>query len=346
MSRVDTHDLTDYRPIEGAHILSVYLQNHSIETLTVLENRLKTIQRGFEEQVEQREFEECVSRILKFLSKFEPRGETLAIFCSSTGPLWVRQINVILPNEVRWDEEPYWRPLIEAIDEFEPYGVVALEKFKARILSVYLGTIHEHRLLERATDDLDAFLAKVIAATQELLMTECPNRLIVAGDRDVRQEFLLQAPRLVNEAVIGSIGIPADASMDHILNVTRDIDKAAERRFEARRVAELIRLAARHKRVALGLKSTLAALNGGSVWCLVYSENLTAGGSQCPLCNGLFTDDVVICSRCNVATRCINDVLAHAVTRALELDASIEEVRGAAADSLDAAGGIGAFLRF
>ena len=346
MSRVDTHDLADYRPIEGAHVLSVYLQNHSIETITVLENRLKAILGQFEEQVEQHEFEECVSRILNFLYKFEPRGETLAIFCSSTGPLWVRQINVVLPNEVKWDKEPYWRPLIEAIDEFEPYGIVALEKFNARILSVHLGTIHEHQLLERGNDDLDAFLAKVVAATHELLVTECPNRLIVAGDRDVRQEFLRQAPAPVKEAVIGSIGIPAGASMEHILNVTSDIDRSAERSLESKRVAELIRLAGRHKKVALGLKATLEALNTGAIWCLVYSENLIAGGSQCPMCNGLFTDDIVICTRCNVATRYIIDLLGHAVTRALQVDASIEEVRGAAAASLDAAGGIGAFMRF
>ena len=51
-------------------------------------------------------------------------------------------------------------------------------------------------------------------------------------------------------------------------------------------------------------------------------------------------------SHCEVATRPVADLLALIVTRALQLDASIEEVRGAAAVSLDAVGGIGAFLRY
>jgi hypothetical protein len=98
MSKLDTRDLLDDPPVAGAHVLSVYLQTHSIESLTVFETRLKAIGRQFEEAVEQHEFDECVSRVRKFLSRCVIRGESLAIFCSSAGSLWVRQVGILLPK--------------------------------------------------------------------------------------------------------------------------------------------------------------------------------------------------------------------------------------------------------
>jgi len=158
MSRVDTRDLVDYPVVEGQHVLSVYLQTHSAESLTVFNTRTATIRRQFEKQVEQNDFNECVDRVRKFLTRFEARAETVVIICNSAGPLWVRQMDIVLPNEVRWDREPYWKPSVEALDEFEPYGVV--EKFKARLLTMSVSGIQEHRSLQRTSEDLDGFSAK------------------------------------------------------------------------------------------------------------------------------------------------------------------------------------------
>jgi hypothetical protein len=324
----------------------VYLQTHSAESLTVFENRLLEIQRHFEEEVEQREFDDCVNRVRKFLYGFEARAETIVIICSSVGPLWVRQIDVPLRNNVRWNREPYWTPLIEVLDELEPYAVVAVEKFKARLLTISVGKIHEHPVVERGSDDLDGFLKKVIATTQELMLTECPNRLIVAGGLDIRSEFLRLAPWTLQQTVIGSIAIPADASLDYIFDVTREVERFAERRFEARQVDDLIRLSKRHKKVALGLPATLEALNAGRIWTLIYSENWSTDGKECDLCNQLHGPGVDECPKCKTATRPAGDLLNRMLTRALNFDASIEEVRGEAASQLDRVGGVGAFLRF
>jgi hypothetical protein len=346
MSRTDTGDLMDYPIVEGQHVLSVYLQTHSIESLTLFDVQTASIQAHFEEQTEQRDFNECVDRVRRFLARFEARGQTVVIVCNSTGPLWVRQVDVLLPNDVRWDREPNWRPLIEALDEFEPYGVIAVERFKARLFTMSVGGIHEHLTIQRTSEDLDGFLQKVIAATQELMQTECPNRLIVSGDRDIRTEFLRLAPWALQQSVVASTGIPEDASAQRILDATQELNRCAERRYETKQVEELLRLAARHKKVTLGLQATLDAVSAGRVWTLIYSENLRLAGTDCELCKRLFADDVVTCPDCNVATRQVSDLVSLAVTRVLYSDASIEQVRGAAAHRLNEAGGIGAFLRY
>jgi peptide subunit release factor 1 (eRF1) len=232
------------------------------------------------------------------------------------------------------------------MDEFEPYGVIAVERFKARLFTMSIGGIHEHLSMRRTSEDLDGFLQKVIVAAQELMRTECPNRIIVAGDRNVRTEFLRLAPWALQQSVVGSTGIPEDAPPQHVLDVTQELNRSAERRHETKRVDELLRLAVSHKKVTVGLTPTLDALSAGRVWTLIYSEDLRLAGAECESCKRLFTEDVVACPVCNVSTRPLADLVSAAVTRALHSDASIEQVRGVAADRLHESGGIGAFLRY
>jgi hypothetical protein len=212
---------------------------------------------------------------------------------------------------------------------------------------VGFGNVHEHELIERTSkDDLDAFLAKVTRATRHLIKTECPERLIVAGDRDVRSEFARLAPDSIQKSIIGSIPIPIRASAQQILQLTTPIARFAEREFETKQVDELIRLAKHQKKVTVGLNSTLEVLNAGRVGRLLYCENLNVSGKRCELCDGLFVESADICPRCNVATRPVSDLIAAIVSRALHSDASIEQVRGGAAFRLKEVGSIGAFLRY
>src|SRR5215471_8150797 len=123
MSRLDTQELVDYEVPAGAHVLSVYLQTHSAESETVFHDQVKEIERRFESEDELSEFNQCVQRIWDFLAKFDAREPMLVLVCTATGSMWARQIDVLLPNAVRWEEYPYWKRLVEAVDEFEPYEV-------------------------------------------------------------------------------------------------------------------------------------------------------------------------------------------------------------------------------
>jgi hypothetical protein len=347
MSKLDTQEFVSYEVPEGAHVLSVYLQTHSAESETVLRNQLKDIGRRFESEDEQAELDQCVRRIWDFLAKFEARAPMLVLFCTATGSMWVRQIDVVLPNAVRWEEYPFWEPLVEAIDEFEPYGVLLLNGNKARLFEVFLGKIHECRSVERgAAEDGSAYLKNVVQKVEELIRTECPRRMVLAGERNTWVEFLRICPAYLRKSIIAMKNMSIDASAQHVMETTLELDELAERRFEIRQVDDLVGLAAAHKKVTLGLRDTLDVLNDGRIWRLVYSEDFAARGGHCLICDSLFDSDIETCKRCNVAVRPEDDLLAAIVTRALNSDASIEEVRGEAAARLDEVGGIGAFLRY
>jgi hypothetical protein len=347
VSKIDTEDITRFEVPAGAHVLSVYLQTHSAESETVLRDQLKEIERRFEAESDKCEFDQCVKRIWDFLYRFEARAPMLIVLCTATGSLWARQIDILLPNAVRWDERPYWKPLIEAIDEFEPYGVLLFDGTEARLFGIAVGKIHEHRVLRREPNEkMDAYLPRVIRATEELIRSECPSRLVVAGDRELWTQFLRAAPGYLQKSIIAVTDLPIDASAQQVLAATSRYEQLAERRFEIRLVDELVRLASARKKVTLGIRATLDALNDNRVWRLVYSEDFAARGGHCVLCDSDYCSELELCKKCNVAVRPADDLVASMVSRALNADASIEEVRGEAAARLDQMGGIGAFLRF
>jgi len=347
VSKLDTEEITRYEVPEGAHVLSVYLQTHSAESETVFNQQITEIRRRFEAESEQHEMDDCIKRVWDFIYGFEARAPMLVIFCTATGSLWARQIDVVLPNTVRWSEEPYWKPLIEAIDEFEPYGVLLVDDLRSRFFAAGVGRMHEHRSVVRNPGEtLDAYLSRVIQATEEMMRTECPERLVVGGDRRLWSSFLNLSPPYLKESIIAMRQISTSASMQEVLRDSSAFEQLAERRFEVRLVDQLLRLAAGHKKVTLGIRPTLDALNDNRIWRLVYSEDFAARGGHCLLCDSNYSSELEMCRECNTAIRPVDELMSVIIARALNQDASIEQVRGEAAVRLNQAGGIGAFLRF
>jgi hypothetical protein len=60
-----------------------------------------------------------------------PRARTLAIFAAEDGLLEVYRLPVDLPESARWGD-PYVAPLVLALDEYEPYGVVVVDAERFR----------------------------------------------------------------------------------------------------------------------------------------------------------------------------------------------------------------------
>lgn len=347
MSKLDLEEIVKYDVPEGAHVLTVYLQTHSAESEEVFRHQVKEIERRFEAESELAELNVCVQRVWEFLGKFEARAPMLVLVCTATGSMWARQIHVLLPNAVRWDDTPYWKPLVEVLDEFEPYGVLLADASNARLFAVATGRIHEDYCAERnKEEDMDTYLKRVIHVTEEHMRSEFPLRLVLAGDRSVCADILRQAPKHVSKAVIALVKIPVSATIQKVMEQTGKLEQLAERRFEMKQVDELIRLAGSHRNVVLGLKPTTEALNERWLWRLVYADEFASAGAHCLVCDGLFPPAVEICPKCAVAVRPIDDLLATMIARTINTDGSVEQVRGEAAARLNRAGGIGAFLRF
>jgi hypothetical protein len=138
-----------------------------------------------------------------------------------------------------------------------------------------------------------------------------------------------------------------EADQHTVLAATRRVSEEAERKGEIRLVEDLICDAARaEQRAVTGLDATLRALRQGRIWRLVYADGFAPSGSRCINCATLFEERLESCAYCDAAAGPVDDLVEQAAQRLVVSGGQVEQVRGAIAERLREAGGIGAFLKF
>jgi peptide chain release factor subunit 1 len=362
----------------GSPVLSIYLDTDQSREINiergfevVLTDLLREIKQKLDKEEERKEFEGDAERVRKFVEEYRDLKRGLVIFCDASDDFfWAMKLNVRVCNGTWWEETPYLRPLIEILDEYERYGVVVTDKKKARLFTIYLGEIEEHREataaaevkhidspgtdhllsqmnIERKSEEHAHWHLKHVAELMSSLATRYGfKRLILAGPADATSHLSALLPERLRERVVRQIGLPVDGSEALVLEETLKVEQEVEREREAELVRELIDAAGGHEKAVLKLGATLRALQEWRVSQLVYTEGFTTPGGQCVNCGALFAGEKESCDYCGQAVHAVSDLIDRADARVLEMSGRVEQVRGDAAARLKEAGSIGAFLRY
>jgi peptide chain release factor subunit 1 len=273
-------------------------------------------------------------------------------------------------NQVRWDREALLVPLANALDQFEQYGVVLVDRARMRLFSVLLNEVEEimdnrfdknrvrhlkstgsdHRgstnVVQRQADEqIRTNLRLAMEATDNLIQTRLMSRLILAGTRETTAELQRLLPKRLLRFVIGSAELGMDAHPADVLAATKGIADGYEKETELQSVQEVMTAAAKHQKAVVGLGHTLKVVNSGRIWQLIYSEGFSRPGFECQKCRALYSINRKTCTYCGAAIDAVSNVVERAVQHALRNGGRIEVVTGEAAATLDDAGGIGAFLK-
>ncbi len=373
----DLKMLVEREPRPGSPVLSVYLDvdqtrpanlNRGFEV--TLDNMLRSLDQQLGEAPPRREFQQDAARVRTLVSGYVPSAQSLCVFCDESEQfLWWRELRVRLRNDVVWSGTPFIRPLLEALDEYERYGVVLADRARARLFTVFLGEIEEHREMfatrdvhrvksagtdrlwsqqqfQRKADIHALWHLKRVAQETERLSTEYAfDRLVLAGANDVTAELRRLLPKRLRARVVAELPLPIEAAPADVLNALLPIVEHIERANERELVDSLIASAGKNDRAVIGLDDTLALVQQGRVWQLVYAEGLVVGGWECQQCAALYSQERDTCGYCSGGLRRVPDLIARAAERAFEQGATIEQVHGEAAAKLKAAGGIGGWLR-
>ncbi len=376
ITKMDVEPLNDVRKGAG-RVLSVYLgvdqsnaANINRGFVVAFESRIKEIGRTFEEEYEQRDFDGCVDEVRKFLSTYEPHGCALVIFARSVGPLWIRELNVPVAEQILWGPKAHVQPFLEAMDEFQTYGIVVLDHVRARTFTVSFGEIHRHTEIlamhgarhikttgtdhlysqshfQRRTDERALnHLKRVGDILDEIARSSPFSKLILAGAPEVTSELYRLLPKTMRQKITGFTTLPVSAPEKQILEAATSIGRATERTREAGEVDRLVTAAAKGQKAVVGFADTLQALNEHRVREFVYSEGFTAACGVCEDCHVIFSSDDMNCEFCGMPLKASDDLVETATAMALAEGAAVEQLRGEAAEKLRNAGGIGAFLRF
>jgi len=359
-------------PTPGSPVLSIYLdvdQSRPAGRQRAFEVALRARIRAIEQHLgdsERETFRADAARAMRFVTQYEPHAKTLVLFADDSADwVWSGDLRIALPVHVRWEPAPYVRPLLEALDEHERYGVVLVDKERARLFTVFLDEIEDEREALTAaevrhkqasgTDRLrsqmnlqrqdDMHVRSHLRRTAELMEQMARehgfDRLVLAGPVEVTSELARLLRHPLDERVVATLRLPIDAAADEVLGKTREVVERQERAVESARVTQVLDGA------AVGLEQTLAMLQQGRLFVLVYADDFAARGRECPRCRALFAEGAgSACAYCGEGLVLIDELVERLLERIGEVDATAEQVHGEAADRLRRGGGIGAILRF
>ena len=312
---------------------------------------------------------ELQRRVLAYVDGEQPRARTLAVFATRDEIFDIYRLRVELPERVRWGE-PYVAPLILALQQYEPYGVILLDAQRARLFVSVFGEMEEELDAENIFTTLgwrevtispstaapsggaarDVFEHRIEAQTlrfyrglvetvRDLVERFGLVRLILAGPEERTSTFARTLPRQVADLVAATVPLPLGASEREVMQRV----SAAEEQAQNRRQQSLLVEAREHG--VSGLNETIGSLQEGRVHLLLVPWLSGEHVRWCDFC-GLAYVGAQSCPYCGSGTRereLVDAVLDLAEARGT----GVEFVRGENADVLhEELGELAGLVRF
>ncbi len=307
-----------------------------------------------------------VEVVKEFLGGLDAAPRGLAIFsCAELGFFRALPAAVRFRPGVSWGEHFDLRPLLAAVAEQDRVLVLLIDKEKARFFRVALDEIEEFEDLwdyvprKQRQGDFGAqphmqrdhemhVLAHVRHAVDALARIDAgepARRVLVGGPEEVLAAFTRFLPKHLRPRVHPTLRVPVSATPTRVLEIVREVNRTLERESEERLVAELLSEGRRH--AALGPQSVAEAVNEKRAQLLLITEGLQLGGSECPRCHAIYAENGRdFCALCGSELRRVPDLVPALEEAVLRQDGRIQEVRGGAARSLVAHGGVAARVRY
>jgi peptide chain release factor subunit 1 len=292
------------------------------------------------------------------------RTRGLAMFSCSAHDFWrVVELPVAVRSQVVVNHSPAVRQLEVVVDEYERFGVLLVDRQRARMFVFELGELVESSVvvdeLPRGDDDdhsytKDKVRDHVAARAQQHLRAAARvafrvfqeqefQRLILGASDEIASELESVLHPYLRDRVVARCSIPLHATDEEIRQAALEVEAAVERRKEAEAVARLREAAGAGHRGVAGLDATLQALVERRVETLLVSSGFTHVGWHCDGCGWLGRLGRR-CPVCQQEMRQVDDVVEDAVEEALRQSCRVEICVGNA--DLDVLGCIGALLRY
>lgn len=311
---------------------------------------------------ESKSFEADVRRISKFLKKqppFPTRG--LAIFaCRRRRIFETFQWDIAPQNEFYVGESPRLFPLVLMADEYEPVGVVIIDRHQARIFYIAQGKIIWERNIVSFYDfdrtkaggwsqaryqrHVDAHikwhLKKSARKFLKLFRGKGLVKIVLGGTPQTLAEFRKYLPQKKFQEV-ACLKLDVKESQERILDTVSFQIQKLEREEEHQKLKALF---SGRSPVALKIPEVLEAFQMRKVQALFLAENFKKRAWQCQSCLSLSPSFKVECPFCK-ARLLVVDLAEALVKKALNQGAGIEIVKGQP-QFLQKTKGVAAILRF
>ncbi|MCP4899029.1 MAG: hypothetical protein GY906_18825 [bacterium] len=317
-----------------------------------------------------REVSKAVTAALGLVHELKTSGKTAVVVSHpGIGLAEVHQLQVGLPTSVHWRRGAFLRPIVEAMDEHERYGVVLADTQRARLFTVQLGELVEHEDLvsetaqktrahgtdqwraqsrqDRHHDEKAALHAKrAIDALHDLSLKAPFDRLIVAGPRKAASQIVRLLPRRLQGKLVETISLPVNAPSRTVLGSILKVQERVEREHESTLVDGLLAELHDGGKAVSDFAPVVDAVNQGRVWKLVYGKGFASEGGECSDCGCYLPMPGSPCSYCGGDVAPVLHCVDRLSQSVLDMGGRVEVVDGLASRKLAGVGSIGAVLRY
>jgi len=300
----------------------------------------------------------------------KPTGRTaLVVVHPASGLAACHVLRLRFPASVHWRRGAFLRPVVEAMDDHERYGVVLTDKQRARLFTVVLGELTEHSDLisdtagrSRATgsdrwwsdkrhqrhheNEVAAHTKRVIDALQDLALRSPFDRLVVAGPTEAATQLARLMPRRMHGKLVETINLSVTATHDEILERTLEVEQRMERQQEELLVEGLMAELHEGGKAVAALAPVVDAVNHGRVWKLIYAKGYTTEGGECRGCGAFSARTVGACPVCGERLTSVTGLVDRLSQGVLGVGGHVEVVGSEAVNRLVPLGPIAAFLRY
>lgn len=334
---------------------------------------------------QQRPFLDERKLVEDYLRGIRPGAAGLVILSSRPAQEWAA-LGLPYPVEehARFGPGAYVLPLIDVLDEFEPVGLVMIERDRARLIVLAAGEITSVEQVEsdvpgqhragggtathyrtsiqsypgqrQASGGASARIQRHIQVhvhrhlqevARELEIQHSRNsfrRLLVAGPPQAVGQLESMLPRPLKDLLVGEIALDAHASDQEIAVKVLAAARQAERKEEKELVQEIITRAEKDQGAVAGIATSVWALNRHQLHLLALASGMSESGRACPPCDLLLPVEDIMCPQCNQKTRQIN-LWEEVPGFAMRQGARLEVVHEEAASLLWQYEGMGGFLK-
>ena len=179
---------------------------------------------------------------LSLVRNLRPKGKSaLIVVHPETKLRELVQTEIAFPASIHWRRGAFLRPVVEAMDEHERYGVVLTDNQRARLFTVVMGEITEHEDLfsetgqrtrslgadqmrsqkrrdQRHKEEVASHAKRVIDALHDLALRQPFDRLIVGGTPKAASQLVRLLPTRLRGKLVETVSVRVGGSQKEILN--------------------------------------------------------------------------------------------------------------------------------
>ncbi len=284
-----------------------------------------------------------------FTDEFDPSKyvSTICFSCSHSGLWKIINLKQKIANELVIQPQPYIRPLTSFFSKHRDYGVILVDRAKARIFESKYGEFIEHwsieeenienrktggyqgteeRKIERNQQNIVANHYKLVAQKCfELNNKNSINWYILGGRKDVVKEFRNYLHNYIGSKIDGVIEVEPNTPLNNVLAKITETEKKARSRFEENLVTEL-QTKNQYKLSVNGIKDVIQVLENKQVSTIVIKDKYLLKGVFCRKDDFLGINSEKICPKCGSKLEKTNDIIEQILHNALAQSVDIQYI--------------------